>query len=440
MNAISQLRFDSLAGYSRSPTMALVAQELAWYEEANEKVLGLIALDLPDQDYVSYVLGRDAKDRFRAVWLECSIDTQEAAAALLEGKLAEFAQAPPEEFHQGDEVGRPVDFFTPVVTADRQNRVFTTLISARGYSPARALIGEMMHYFEDVDRNFIQQFQSDGFDARIWELYLYALLNELGYGLDRAHAAPDFHCQGLLGDFFIEATTVNPSDTPPAVDNSNREAYFEHYVPMKYGSALFSKLNKRYWELPHVAEQRLVLAIQDFHAPHAMAWSNSALVEYLYAIRQVERVNAEGKAEIASERIKEYKWGDKPPIPAGFFLLPESENISAVLANPSGTLPKFNRMGFVAGFGDRDIKMIRKGLCYKGSLIPEKFVTEIHSPDYAETWCEGLSVYHNPQAKIKLPQESFPCAAHHTSRDGRIFSNLPSVHPIGSTTLIIVPT
>ena len=60
----------------------------------------------------------------------------------------------------------------------------------------------MMHYFEDVDRNFIQQFQSDGFDARIWELYLYALLNELGYGLDRAHAAPDFHCQGLLGDFF----------------------------------------------------------------------------------------------------------------------------------------------------------------------------------------------------------------------------------------------
>ena len=97
-------------------------------------------------------------------------------------------------------------------------------------------------------------------------------------------------------------------------------------------------------------------------------------------------------------------------------------------------------MGFVAGFGDRDIKMIRKGLCYKGSLTPEKFVTEIHSPDYAETWCEGLSVHHNPQAKIKLPPESFPCAAHQTSRDGRIFSRQPSFHPVGSTSLIIVPT
>src|ERR1035438_476956 len=115
MNAIPKLRFDSLAGYSRSPIAAFVARELAWYEEANEKILGLIALDLPDQDYVCYVLGRDAKGRFRAVWLECSLDSQERATALLEQKLAEFANAPPEEFHQGDEVGRPVDFFTPIV-------------------------------------------------------------------------------------------------------------------------------------------------------------------------------------------------------------------------------------------------------------------------------------------------------------------------------------
>jgi hypothetical protein len=108
--------------------------------------------------------------------------------------------------------------------------------------------------------------------------------------------------------------------------------------------------------------------------------------------RQVERVNGEGKTEIVSERVTEYRWGDKPPIPAGFFLLPDSENISAVLANPSGTLPKFNRMGFLAGFGDRDIKMLRSGFCYKGSLAAEKFYAEVHAPDYAETWCEGLSI------------------------------------------------
>src|SRR5438046_1329190 len=74
----------------------------------------------------------------------------------------------------------------------------------------------------------------------------------VGYALNREHVAPDFHCVGPLGDFFVEATTVNPSDTPPEVNEDNREQYFSEYVPIKFGSALRSKLVKRYWELPHV--------------------------------------------------------------------------------------------------------------------------------------------------------------------------------------------
>ncbi|HXR16024.1 MAG TPA: hypothetical protein VN777_07395 [Terriglobales bacterium] len=420
--------------------MALIARDLAWYEVGNERVLGLVALDLTDEDYVSYILGRDAKGRFRAVWLECSIETQDAATELLRTTIAEYALKPAEEFYQGDEGGRKLDFLTPVVPPERQHPIFKTLISARGYSPARALISEMMHYFDDVDGNFVQQFQSDGFNPRFWELYLYALLNELGYGFDREYEAPDFHCQGLLGDFFVEATTINPAEEAPRVDASNQDAYFEHYVPMRYSGALCAKLKMKYWEKPHVIGHPLVLAIQDFHMSDAMAWSNPALVEYLYAIRQVERVGAQDKSEIVSEKVTEYRWGDKTPIAAGFFLLPESENISAVLANPSGTLPKFNRMAFLAGFGDRDIKMIRSGLCYReGSLTPERFYSEIYSPDYSETWCEGVSVYENPNAKIPLPREAFPCAAHHTSRDGRIFCRKPSFHPVGSTTCIVTP-
>ena len=200
------------------------------------------------------------------------------------------------------------------------------------------------------------------------------------------------------------------------------------------------KLQRRYWELPHVAGNPLVLAIQDFHAPHAMAWSNAALVEYLYAIRQTERQTADGRVEIVSERVTEYRWADKPPIPAGFFLQPDTENISAVLANPGGTISKFNRIGFLAGFGGRDIMMMRSGYCYKGSLTPEWFVTEVHKPGYEETWCEGLSVYHNPNARIPLSPAAVPCAAHHTSREGRILSGQPAFDPIGSTTHIIVPT
>ena len=185
MRQISKLRFDSLAGYSRSPTMPLVAEELSWFEEAHEKVLGVLVRDLPDNDYACYVLGRDAKGRFRPVWIDCSIPTVEEATALLERKLAEYAHMRPEEFYQGDEVGKPLDFFAPMNKVENQHPNFRNLISGRGYSPALGLITEMMHYFEDADGNFVQQFQSTAFDARLWELYLYALFTELRYGFNR---------------------------------------------------------------------------------------------------------------------------------------------------------------------------------------------------------------------------------------------------------------
>jgi hypothetical protein len=97
-------------------------------------------------------------------------------------------------------------------------------------------------------------------------------------------------------------------------------------------------------------------------------------------------------------------------------------------------------MGFLAGFGDRDIKMVRSGYCYKGTPRMERFYAEIDSPEYEETWCQRLNVYHKPQARIPLPREAFPCAAHHTSRHGKIVSHQQSFHPVGSTTPILIPS
>lgn len=437
MKPISKLRFDSLAGYSRSPISYIAFHELGWFEEANEKVLGVLALDLPDKDYDCFVLGRDKKGCFRAVWLGHSIPTAEEACKKLELKLAEFAQMPPEAFYQDDEKGEPLDFFMAVVETEKQNFGFSSLNSNRGRSSARELLAELMHYYEDVDGNFVKDFQSTGFDARIWELYLFAVFTELSYGFDRQHPAPDFHCRGLLGEFFVEATTVNPSAEKPEINESTEQAYFEHYVPIKFGSVLLSKLRKKYWEYPHVAGYPFLIAVQDFHAPQAMIWSNSALVEYLYGIRQVERKKPDSSSEILSERVDGYRWGSKE-IPSGFFHQPDTENISAILANPSGTISKFNRMGFLAGFGDLNVHMIREGICYRGSLVVEEFVSEVHSPYYSETWCEGLSVYHNPKAIHPLPASALPGAAHHYSRDGRIFSHNPPFYPIGSITNIFL--
>ena len=67
MNTLPKVRFDALAGYSRSPYISLSARELGWFEEADGKVLGVVSLDVVDRDYVWIVLARDAKNRYRAV-------------------------------------------------------------------------------------------------------------------------------------------------------------------------------------------------------------------------------------------------------------------------------------------------------------------------------------------------------------------------------------
>jgi hypothetical protein len=354
--------------------------------------------------------------------------------------FAEAARQSDTSFHLGDETGSPTDFFAPAVDQGRMHPSFQTLAESEAYSPALGLMRELMHHFDDRDGNFVEQFQSVGFDARAWELYLYALFVELGYKLVPGPAAPDFHCRGLGGEFFVEATTVNPSADVPSIDESNEGAYFDHYAPLKFGSALFSKLKKRYWDLPHVGNMPLLFAVQDFHAPYAMTWSSTALVEYLYGIRQVARADEHGRQTVVAQAISEFRWGDKPPIPAGFFSQPDSEHVSAVLANPSGTLVKFNRMGFLAGFGRRDVRMIRTGLCYRGEPFPEQFVAAVEGAGYSETWVEGLSVYHNPAALSPVPPEAFPGAAHHILRDGRVETLMPPWFPVGSTTAILVTT
>ena len=50
----------------------------------------------------------------------------------------------------------------------------------------------MMRWYDDADGNLVEQFQTTGFDARMWELYLFAVLTEANVVVARPHAAPDF--------------------------------------------------------------------------------------------------------------------------------------------------------------------------------------------------------------------------------------------------------
>lgn len=170
-----------------------------------------------------------------------------------------------------------------------------------------------------------------------------------------------------------------------------------------------------------------------------MVWSKTALVEYLYGIRQFEVRHPDGTTTIVSQEVDRYEWMGKV-VPAGFFRQPDTEHVSAVLANPGGTLSMFNRMGYLAGFGNPSLRMTRAGFCYRGKLVPEAFAVEVHAPGYSERWRDGVSVFHNPNALHPLPEHAFPDIAHHTVDGDRIVASMPDFFPLGSNTYVVTPS
>lgn len=445
MKPISLLRFNALGGYARQPEAILFAEEIRYFAHANERVLGMVIRDRNDNDFGGMVFGRDRRLRFRWVSGTGFFNSQRRAEVELRREMERVDALPDDKYYQGDEIGKPVDFFTPVVPINRLNPNFLKLRDEEVFSAAKGIIVEMMRWYEDADGNFIEQFQTTGFDARIWELYLFAAFREMFYTTDKTYPAPDFLCKNLDDQFYVEAVTVNPTrdkagNIVPEPSFNSREDfdnYRLHYMPIKFGSPLTSKLAKRYWNLPHVAGTPLLLAVQDFSSPQSMLRSRSAFETYMYGYAHDWERDGDGKLKIIPRKLASHKWGAKE-IPSGFFDLPEAENVSAVVFSNSGTISKFNRMGKLAGFGSPRLRLERIGFAVDhdpNATEPEKFRHFVNAPDYTESWSEGLDVWHNPRAKIPLDVQALPTVAHHHLRpDGQVKSVTPHWHPLSSFT------
>jgi hypothetical protein len=440
MQVLSEQRFAALAGYTRRPDLIVAIQEAAWFSTADERLLGVVTWDRFDHDFGWILLGRDQRLRFRGIAVEASLPSFEHALSALDAAMAAHALEPDEYFYQGDEDGPPVDFFIPVVAEARLNLTFRILLEDRRYSPARELIRAMMRFYEDADGNFIEQFQTTGFDPPVWELYLFAAFTELGFAHQPGVAVPDLVLTSPAGRLAVEATTINlphRGQVPQPATLDEARAYVENYVPIRLARALKRKLyhKRRYWTIPGVEDIPFVIALQDFHAPHAMSRIIMPATDYVFGVRH-SIVDGVRRIERIDRHVYE-RWS----APSHFFGLPEAENVSAVMLNPLGTIPKFNRMGYIAGFGDRRIRMTHAGI-RRGEIDPEgpgplPFSRDVHASGYAESWIEGAVILHNPNARIPLDPELIPGANHEFLKpDGSIVSLLPDFQPYSSGTVI----
>lgn len=138
----------------------------------------------------------------------------------------------------------------------------------------------------------------------------------------------------------------------------------------------------------------LVLAIQDSHAPSAKEECRNALPIYLYGMDW--EANGDN-GEFIPTKLRRHIWGKKN-IPSGFFRLPNSQHISAVMYNQEADLQKFERIGICAGFGLGNEKLRKPS-------FPRKI-------RQSETWVEGMEIFHNPSALMPLSVYLFPGATH----------------------------
>jgi hypothetical protein len=345
-----------------------------------------------------------------------------------------------------------IDIFADIGKPDSElHPQFLCVRDLPGYAPARNLIRELQKDFSDPDGNFVEQFQTFGFDARTFEFFLSVMLKDIGHEVDRSHDRPDFFI--TKGDLTaaVEAVTANPppdgtiqpyTNFSESGSVSDAIEHIEQTIPIRLGSPLYTKLRKKYWTLPQMAGKPLIIAIQDFHTAGALLSTSTGLGRYLYGQGQEWWHDKDGNLVIEGHALKEHKLGEKR-IPSGFFNQPDAENISAVLFCNTGTMAKFNRMGHQGSYNDKLVRMIRWGTCYRhdpNATVPEAFVYEVgHPEEDMETWREGTVLFLNPNALHPLPSNWFGAALEGKFVDGEeVYAFEEAFLPYGSLTQIFM--
>jgi hypothetical protein len=301
---------------------------------------------------------------------------------------------------------RPDNLLHPQYLKTRDNSVM---------APAKAMLSEIAATMDDPDGNFVEQFQTHGFDARTFEIYLQALFTEAGHTIDRSFERPDFLITKDGLTVAVEAVTANP---PPGPDfqpyelfpkdgpKTKEEAlqHLQHEMAIRLGSPLYTKLQKKYWELPQVRGRPFVIALEVFHGG-GLALSSSSVSRLLFGLEHGFHFDESGSLVVESEQISEHK-GSKT-IPSNFFSSAGAEHLSGVLYSNAGTVPKFGRLGQEGAHHSDRVRMVRLGNCLDpdpNATMPELFAYEVGDPEILpEPWRDGAVLIHNPHAIHPIP-------------------------------------
>jgi hypothetical protein len=334
------------------------------------------------------------------------------------------------------------------VEQSKAHKDFLGLKNLDHYTATRDVLDELFKSMGDPDGNFISDFQSDGFHSRLFEIACYAYLRSQNFDVVR-NSRPDFIATKKGLTVAIEAVTANPSVgrsadisfdiTPPKLSLSEQFEKTTNEFPIRMGNALLQKLGNKYWLLPECRYLPLVLATGPFYEPGSILNIDDSLARYLYGGWDIFPFWVKHNGIYTKTVPIRSHTFDGRQLASNFFSHPSSEHVSAVVYSNTFTETKFVRMAIQDG-SEPKFQAVRIGTALVRmdcDLVASEFefvVGENESP--VETWAEGVTIFHNPNAIHPLPHDFFESTNSYEIQGTKLLRSVKGFHPLDSFTVI----
>jgi hypothetical protein len=346
-----------------------------------------------------------------------------------------------------------MDLFTPKFSEEQLHPYYIRLISEKKYEPVKSAIENWsigMEGRKGEQDKFIKEFQTT-FNSSLWELYLNQAFQEIGFKVDHSKETPDFCITSRTGKVVnVEAvTTNNPRNRDKSYyinDENNKfssqsdEEFMNDSAIRLLGKirdkrALFTGENGKkhpYSSLEHVKDKPFVIAVAPFDDHLSFSQNNVAINKVLFGI---ERPEKEVGGEFYSKKVSHIVNKNGAKLDVGIFTNDSYKEVSAIIFSTTGmfgkavlqsningtvratkyrefSIKKFlsdkrkNKLGFVSKRLSKThtVESLRM---QSGDIIAGSDMHFCHTSEWYESHLDGLHIYYNPYAAVKLDSSLF---------------------------------
>lgn len=301
-----------------------------------------------------------------------------------------------------------MNLYETCTEADRQHPVFKLLVD-EGNEQERALLASWAMGMPDRDGKFVKEFQTT-FESSLWELYVHAVLKELGYTVDFRHSSPDF-CVVAPSPFVVEATVARPASGEKgpiglSVDDIPEDfAAFNNDAAVRLCNSVAVKLEKyrsHYSNLPHVQGSPFVLALGSYDRPGSHLAAARPVMAALYGVYHDEKAAIDQALEyVPAYEVTCATKNNGADVPLGLFCDDRCAEISAVVYSCLATWGKLRALGKNPRYEFEFTTL------HPNAESINAVVRKHPGHAYSEHLCDGLYVFRNPYAKHPLPTGLF---------------------------------